>query len=107
MTIIIKKKKRLKIKKKKYEPTEIEVERRRRINVVLWAYAYEFHASPFVDDAKFDKTCMEIDLSISTGDKKMDAWFRKNFHPCTGIWVYKHPDLEGLELKYQRLKAFL
>ena len=102
MPIRIKKKKRLKIKKK-YKPTKIEVERRRRINVALWAYAYEVHDNPLVDDGKFDETCERINLSVSTGNKKMDTWFRRNFDPCTGSWIHKHPDLKGLEALYQRI----
>ena len=103
MPIRIKKKSKLKIKKKKYKPTKIGVERRRRINVALWAYAYEVHDNPLVDDAKFDEVCEEIDLSVSTGNKKMDTWFRRNFDLCTGSWIHKHPDLKGLEILYRRL----
>lgn len=105
MAIKIKKKKKSKLKiKKKYKPTKREVERRRRINVALWAYAYEVHDDSLVSDGKFDETCLEIDLSVNTGDRRMDIWFKNNFFPDSGVWVHKHPHLDRLEELYQSLK---
>lgn len=79
------------------EPAKLEKERRRRIQVALWAYAYEIKNYSMVDDETFDKTCLEIDLSISTGNRRMDSWFKNNFEPHTGVWVHKYPNLERLE----------
>lgn len=76
---------------KRYKQTPLEKERQRRICVAIWAYAYEYLSASIVSDAIFDKTCREVDLKVSTGNKEMDAWFRKNFHPCTGSWVGSHP----------------
>lgn len=83
-----------------YLQTEFEKERQRRICVALWAYAYEYMSEPIVDDAKFDKTCQEIDVSISTENKEMDEWFKKEFSPDTGQWITKHPHLERLHQMY-------
>lgn len=74
----------------------IERERQRRINVAAWAYAYEVDSDPLVDDATFDRECRLVNLSISTGNKKLDAFFCKHFSPDTGMWVHMHPDKEGL-----------
>lgn len=74
----------------------IERERLRRINVAAWAYAYEIDADPLVDDAMFDRECLLVNTLVDTGNKKLDAFFRKHFSPDTGMWVHKHPDIEGL-----------
>lgn len=83
--------------------TPLEDERRRRINITLWAYAYEYKANPIVDDAKFDETCKAIDLSISTGNDKLDQWFKDNFLPHTGQWIHKHPELNKIKALYNRV----
>ena len=66
-------------------------ERRRRIRVAVWAYSYENLAASIVSDAKFDKTCLQINLAVDTADAEMDTWFRKNFHPDTGQWIHSYP----------------
>lgn len=86
------------------EPTEMEKERRRRIQVCLWAYAYEVEDNPLVDDGTFDKVCREIDVKIDTNKPEIDAWFRKEFDPCTGSWIRSHPDYDGIRLLYHRLQ---
>lgn len=78
----------------------------RRIMVTVWAYAYEFHDDPLVDDETFDRIASEIDLTKSTKRPDLDAWFRKNFDPSTGMWVRSHPELNLVEAKYQRLKSY-
>lgn len=75
-------------------PQELEI--KRRIRVTVAAYAYEFEGDPIMSDAEFDKLALEIDLSVDTGNETMDKWFRENFEPCTGSWVHKHPDKQGL-----------
>ena len=86
-------------------PTELEKERRRRINVALWAYAYEVENASLVSDATFDTVCGEVDLKIRTNNIKLDNWFKKNFDPCTGQWVYNHPELPKLKHLYNKLKG--
>ncbi len=90
-------------------PTQspVEAERQRRICVAVWAYAYEYLSASIVSDAKFDETCKEIDLSIKTGNPKMDKWFKKNFDPCTGSWVGQHPNLDVLHARAIRLCQYL
>lgn len=81
---------------KRAKQTPLEKERQRRICVAIWAYAYEFLSASIVDDALFDKTCQEINLKTSTGNREMDSWFRNNFQPHTGQWVRNHPHQEIL-----------
>ncbi|MEC4629921.1 hypothetical protein VSS86_19560, partial [Bacillus safensis] len=82
--------------------TPVEIERRRRIRVALWAYAYEIADNPMVDDATFDEEAKKIDVQVSTGNTKLDLWFRKNFSAFTGSWVRQHPELHKLAALYQK-----
>ena len=82
-----------------------EIERRRRIRVSLWAYAYEIRDTPFVSDSRFDDQCRLIDLSVDTGNREMDVFFRTHFTPDTGMWIHKHPDLTGLATLYERVRS--
>lgn len=79
-----------------------EVERRRRILLSVWAYAYEFENTSLVSDARFDEEARMVDLSISTGNRKLDNFFRREFAPDTGMWVTKHPELRKLRQAYLR-----
>lgn len=83
----------------------IETERRKRINVSLWAYAYEIMDDPIVSDSKFDEVCRQINPQISTGNQSIDIFFATEFNPHTGVWIYKHPDTEGLRKIYSRLQG--
>lgn len=69
----------------------VEIERRRRINLAVWAYAYEALNESLVSDETFDAEAKLVDLTVATGNPKMDLWFRKHFHPDTGQWVQRHP----------------
>ncbi len=72
-----------------------------RIRVAIAAYAYEFEDEPIMSDGEFDRLCYEVDLRISTTNKKMDEWFIAEFEPCTGQWIHDHPDLKGIKQKYE------
>lgn len=74
----------------------VEVERRRRINVAAWAYAYEVDNNPIVDDDTFDREARLINPSIDTGHDILDAFFRAEFSPHTGMWVHRHPEKHKL-----------
>jgi hypothetical protein len=65
--------------------------------VAAWAFAYEFLNRSDVSDAVFDSECYKVDLSIDTGNPKMDKWFRENFEPHTGQWIHRHPELKKLQ----------
>lgn len=67
-----------------------------RIQVAAMAYAYEFEDSPIASDAEYDALALRVDLKIATKNKKMDAWFKREFQPDTGMWIHKHPGLDKL-----------
>jgi hypothetical protein len=81
-------------------PVELEVWRRIRLSVA--AYAYEYLDESIMSDAEFDKMCLEVDLKIDTGNKKMDNFFKKHFDPSTGQWIRKHPELKKIADRYAR-----
>lgn len=83
--------------------TPEEVERRRRIRVACWAYAYEVLDVSLVSDHRFDEECKLIDPKVSTGNPRLDSFFRKTFAAHTGQWVHKHPDIARLDYLVRRL----
>lgn len=82
-----------------------ETERRRRILLSVWAYAYEYEDVSLVADHVFDEDARKVDLSISTGNRKLDNFFKREFAPDTGMWIAKHPELHKVRRAYARLLA--
>lgn len=72
-------------------------ETRKRIRVAVAAWAYEVLEQTIMSDSEFDELAKSIDLSIDTRRPDLDKWFRKNFQPYTGSWVYGHPDRQRLD----------
>lgn len=60
-----------------------------------------------ISDAEFDKLCQEIDPSVSTGNRKLDNFFKKHFSPHTGQWAHNHLEKTKLEWLVQRWKERL
>ncbi|AKM09379.1 hypothetical protein [Croceicoccus naphthovorans] len=85
----------------------VERERRRRIKLAVWAYAYEIKSNPLVPDGVFDEEALKVDLSVDTGRPDLDAWFRANFQPHTGSWVWRHPEPGKLNRLYRQAKESL
>jgi hypothetical protein len=79
-------------------------QRSKRIRLAVYAYAYEIESDPIVDDATFDALSEEIDLSITTGNPKMDKWYKKEFDSCTGQWIHSHPELAGIKRIYNTVR---
>lgn len=79
------------------------IEKRNRIRLLLASYSYYMLDNPIMEDREFDKLCSEINLEQSTGNKKLDNWFRKNFKSYTGQWIYDFPELDKLIKLYNRL----
>lgn len=73
-----------------------EIERLHRIQVAAWAWAYEVESDPIVEDAEFDRVCRLIRPAMSTGRPDLDAFFRTQFNPSTGMWVHHHPEKHKL-----------
>jgi hypothetical protein len=83
--------------------TEIEKQIRLRIKLSIAAYAYEFNNDSIMSDSDFDKECLKVDVSMDTGNKKLDEFFRNEFDPSTGQWIHKHPEthlIKELYFKY-------
>lgn len=68
-----------------------------RIKLAKAAYAYEILNNPIMSDDEFDKLALEVDLSIDTRRPDLDEFFRKEFSSSTGMWIYKHPDLNRIK----------
>lgn len=83
-----------------YVPTEVEKQRRIRILVSLYAYAYELKARSIISDAEYDNLALKVDTSISTGNKKLDTFFKREYLSHTGQWIHKHPEKDKLEALY-------
>lgn len=65
-----------------------------RIRLAKAAYSYECLNENLISDAEFDTLAREVDLSVDTRRPDLDDFFRKEFSPDTGMWIYKHPDLD-------------
>lgn len=81
----------------------IEEQRRLRIRLSVAAYSYEYKNDSIMSDEEFDKLSELVDTNIQTGNKKLDSFFVKHFEPCTGMWIRKHPDKQGLADIYTRV----
>jgi hypothetical protein len=81
--------------------SKVEKEVRRRIKLSVAAYAYEFRDEAIIPDAEFDKMCLEVDPSVNTGNKVMDNFFKTDFNPSTGQWIYRHPELHKIANLYR------
>tara|TARA_A100001201_G_scaffold60471_2_gene57882 strand:+ start:2328 stop:2618 length:291 start_codon:yes stop_codon:yes gene_type:complete len=77
----------------------------RRIKLSIAAYAYEIKDDSIMSDESFDEESRKVDLSISTGNKKMDNFFKKHFTPSTGQWIYNHPHLKRIDELYTNIFA--
>lgn len=82
--------------------SKVEKEVRRRIKLSVAAYSYEMLDESIMSDAEFDKMCIQVNLKVDTGNKKMDSYFKKNFDPSTGQWIRKHPELDKIADLYER-----
>lgn len=82
--------------------TEVELERWRRIRLSLAAYAYEFENDTIMSDHDFDEMSKLIDVSVKTGNSRLDSFFKREFNPCTGMWIRSHPELHKLRHIYHR-----
>lgn len=71
-----------------------------RIKISVAAYAYEFEDDSIMSDGDFDALALKIDPKVSTGNKKMDRFFKETFSPHTGQWIHKHPEIEGIKRIY-------
>lgn len=83
----------------------VNQETRNRILVTLYAFAYECMSESLVSDKEYDDLARKIDLSAHTGRPDLDAWFRENFDPNTGCWIWAHPELDRVKAFYVRFRS--
>lgn len=76
---------------------EIDTETRNRTKLALAAIAYEINDSPIMTDEEFDSLARKINLEVKTRRPDLDEFFLNEFTPDTGMWIYKHPELEKLK----------
>ncbi len=88
------------------DPIEYNKEIRNRIRLSVAAYAYEMRNESIMDDAEYDRISKEIDVSETTGNKKMDNFFKKSFDADTGQWIHKHPELRKVAFLYDTSYCF-
>jgi hypothetical protein len=81
--------------------SDVEIERKNRITLSVAAWAYEKHDEQLMSDHDYDALCEKIRPEMSTGNRKMDNFFKKHFDPNTGQWVHKHPQKAHLELLWR------
>lgn len=75
---------------------------RNRIRLSIAAYAYEYDNNSIMSDAEFDALSRKIRPSVKTGNPRLDIFFKNHFMPDTGMWIQKHPDLEGVKRTYEK-----
>ena len=75
---------------------------KRRIKLCIAAYAYEIKNDSIMPDTTFDEECKKVDVTITTGNDKIDNFFKTHFDPCTGQWIHNHPEQERLKELYTR-----
>lgn len=85
--------------------SKIEIERSNRIRLSVACYAYEVENDPILSDEEFDSLCISIDMDVDTGNILLDNFFRNEFNPFTGLWIYKHPQLDKIKNLYNRFYA--
>ncbi len=78
---------------------------RARIRLAVAAYTYEFLNQSVMSDAEFDALSRTVDLSYNTGHEVLDRFFREEFHPDTGQWIHKHPELEKVQRVAKKVLA--
>ena len=83
--------------------TPVEVERRNRIFLCIAAYGYEYMCTSLVSDEAFDAAALAINPEMDTGNPVMDRFFKEEFTPSTGMWIRKHPNLEGVDKRFRQI----
>lgn len=87
-------------------PERMAQEKRLRIRLAVAAYDYEIMNGilGLMTDNEFDFNCQQVDLDVPTGSPNHDKWWRDNFDPSTGQWVYGYPDHVGLARIWHSLR---
>lgn len=79
-----------------------EYQRWLRIRLSVAAWAYEVHDTSIMSDHEYDRLSLLVDPKVSTGNRKLDTFFRQHFDPSTGVWVLKHPETGKLDQLFRK-----
>lgn len=93
-----------------------QLERRNRIVLAVAAYAYEIEHKPTMSDTQFDVRAMLIRPTMATWETRyttaeicrvmmLDNFWKSEFNPSTGLWIYKHPEFELVGRTYRKWYA--
>lgn len=83
----------------------IEREVQRRIGIAVATYAYEIADRPIMLDMQWDWYACQIDRFMGTCHPILDEFFIVHFSPMTGMWIYDHPELDGIKRIFDRYYA--
>lgn len=83
--------------------------RRDRIRIAVAAWAYESGYRPIMSDQEYDDLSERVhrQRNIATGYSRLDRFFQRSFDPDTGMWVHRHPNVQGLINIYMRVHYFM
>lgn len=80
----------------------IEIETRRRIRLCIATYAYEIADEQIMTDDAWDHLAQTINPKLGTCHPLVDEFFVTEFSPMTGMWIHKHPEIEGIKRLYEK-----
>ena len=73
-----------------------------RTTVAYMAFLYEIKYDSPMLDCEWDALALRVNVNQSCGDLELDKWYKENYDPCTGSWIYSHPHLKDFERYYVR-----
>lgn len=88
-------------------PMTVEQVKNHRILLCYWAYAYEVKSVSLVDDNRYDELSILVESHklTPTGNPKLDTFFKDEFKPHTGMWVWHYPEFNKLEFLYESINS--
>lgn len=76
-----------------------------RIRLSIASFAYEKRNDSIMTDHEFDALSLEVNPKITTGNRRMDRFFKTKFDPSTGSWIWTHPEITKIEALYEKYWA--
>jgi len=73
-----------------------------RTTVAYMAFLYEIKFDSPMPDLEWDALALKVDVTQSSGDIELDKWYKENYDPNTGSWIYSHPHKDQFEEYYVR-----
>lgn len=76
-----------------------------RIQISVLCCAYEIFHTSLIPDTEYDQLALKLDHTSSTDRPDLDQFFATEYTPHTGLWIYKHPELDRLKALVMNLLA--